>query len=321
MHIIEQKIGNDFEKLNGYILSHLASVIMPTYNHAKYVEQAIKSVIKQTYRPIEIILIDDGSTDDTFRIALSILQELELPFLAIHKQNQGSCVSGINNGISLSHGEFLSILASDDIYFPEKLKKSILLLQKSDAMLVIGQDIHIYEDGNLITGSETNLNSIRNWYMKGSLLKELYLGKDRIQFPYLGITYRKEAFDILGYYDPNIFTEDYDMLFRVASSAIRIEFLPMIVGAHRKLPRSKIYNLRVAQSGERVLRKYASSFWIANRAIAYNKIHQARAWWDIDKKNMVVQLLGGIIKYPLVIRYIFSMILSGFLKGKFSKKI
>ncbi len=308
MQILEQHSGNGFENIQGYLVPGLASVIMPAYNHAGYIQEAIQSVIRQTYRPIEVLLFDDGSSDNTYPLALHSLQASGLPYWIIKKQNQGSCVTGINHGLSLSHGEFVSILSGDDIYYPEKLQSSIGLLQQSDALLVLGQDASMRHDGSLIAGTETNLDVFRYWYEQGCLLKRLYLRKEPLQFPYLGLVFRKEAFDILGYYDPFTFTEDYEMLFRVAYSKIRIAFLTKVVGIHRSGSRSVEYSLRVSQSTERVLRRYAPTFWLANRALAYNEVQEAMLWWKLDKKRAIGPLLRGIFRYPFVVSYIFSML-------------
>lgn len=308
MQIIEQCFGNGYDKVHGYAVPGLASVIVPAYNHAAYISQAIQSIVQQTYRPIEVLVLDDGSQDETYAIALETLQATDIPFLAIRKRNQGSCVTGINNGLSLSHGEFVSILASDDLYYPEKLQASIALLKESGAPLVLAKNISMYENGTLIPGTETNIEIVRKWHDEGRLLEGLYAKEDRIQFPYLGMMFRRDAFDILGYYDPGIFTEDYDMLFRIAASDIRIAFLSQVVGVHRRGDRSLQYMLRVSQDSERVLRKYAPSFWVANKALAYTQVQQAMISWRLDKKRSFSLLALGILRYPPVLLYLISVL-------------
>lgn len=308
MHIIEQCFGNGYEKIHGYAVPGLASVIVPSYNHATYIRQALESIVQQTYRPIEVLLLDDGSQDETYVIALKTLQATDIPFLAIRKQNQGSSVTGINNGLLLSHGEFVSFLASDDLYLPEKLQASIALLKESGALLVLAKNISMHEDGTLIPGTETNIEIVRKWHDEGRLLEGLYAREDRIQFPYLGMMFRRDAFDVLGYYDPGIITEDYDMLFKIAVSDIRISFLSQVVGVHRRGARSLQYLFRVSQDTERVLRKYAPSFWVANKALAYAQVQQAMISWRLDKKRSFSLLVLGLVRYPPTLLYLISVL-------------
>lgn len=100
----------------------LVSVIIPTYNRANSLERAIKSVINQTYKNLEIIVVDDNSTDNTEEIVKSFSDD-RIKYVR-HFQNKGSS-SARNTGIKNSQGEFIAFLDSDDEYLPEKIEKSI----------------------------------------------------------------------------------------------------------------------------------------------------------------------------------------------------
>lgn len=120
------------------------SVIIPTYNRRDYVQEAIDSVLAQTYTDYEIIVIDDGSTDDTGDV---------LPVRygdRIHyewQENQGESVAR-NRGIELAQGEYIAFLDSDDLWLPEKLAKQVVFLETHpDAGSVICQGIVIDESG------------------------------------------------------------------------------------------------------------------------------------------------------------------------------
>jgi glycosyltransferase involved in cell wall biosynthesis len=101
------------------------SVIIPTYNREKYIERAIKSVLEQTYRDYELIIIDDGSTDNTGKILRKYDKKIR-NFSMLH-----SGVSAARNfGISKAHGEWIALLDSDDYWLPEKLEKQMEYLEK-----------------------------------------------------------------------------------------------------------------------------------------------------------------------------------------------
>ena len=106
----------------------LVSVIIPTYNRANTIKTALESVIRQTYSNIEIIVIDDGSTDNTEQVVGSF-SDVRIKYFHT-KLNQGGA-SARNKGISLAKGDFVALLDSDDVWLSDKLKKQIDLLKKS----------------------------------------------------------------------------------------------------------------------------------------------------------------------------------------------
>lgn len=106
----------------------LVSVVMPVYNHARYVGDALKSIIGQNWRPLEIIVIDDGSKDDSLTIINEIIKALPgekgLSVKVIARENKGAH-NTINEGLSLAKGEYIAIINSDDLYLPERLKRCV----------------------------------------------------------------------------------------------------------------------------------------------------------------------------------------------------
>ena len=98
----------------------LVTVIITAYNTEKYVKQAIESVIGQTYQHLEIIVVDDGSTDQTGTIAQSFGDKI----LYVRQENKGE--SGARNtGVMRATGEYISFLDADDYYVPEKIEKEV----------------------------------------------------------------------------------------------------------------------------------------------------------------------------------------------------
>lgn len=102
--------------------SPLISIIIPVYNGADYMREAIDSALAQTYKNIEIIVVNDGSTDngETEKIALSYGDKIRY----FYKEN-GGCASALNFGISQMRGEFFSWLSHDDVYLPQKVENSV----------------------------------------------------------------------------------------------------------------------------------------------------------------------------------------------------
>jgi glycosyltransferase involved in cell wall biosynthesis len=102
----------------------LVSVVIPTYNRAYILGQAIESVLQQTYRPVEVVVIDDGSTDDTRRL----VESFGTPVRYFYQPNAG-VTSARNHGLRVARGEFVALLDSDDRWLPWKLAAQVQLMR------------------------------------------------------------------------------------------------------------------------------------------------------------------------------------------------
>jgi glycosyltransferase involved in cell wall biosynthesis len=118
-------------------MTPLVSVIIPTYNHANFLELALQSVIDQTYHNWEIIVVDNHSTDNTDEI-VNKFKEYNIKLFKIH--NNGIIGASRNLGIKEAKGEWVAFLDSDDIWYKEKLERSINALQENPDVKVISTD-------------------------------------------------------------------------------------------------------------------------------------------------------------------------------------
>ncbi len=116
------------------------SVIMPVYNGEKYLKEAIDSVLNQSYKSFETILIDDGSNDSTAEIAKTYKEDL----IYLYQENAGIAASR-NRGISLAKGEYITFLDADDIWIQNKLyKQKEKLFEDSSLDIIFGMIEHFY---------------------------------------------------------------------------------------------------------------------------------------------------------------------------------
>jgi glycosyltransferase involved in cell wall biosynthesis len=106
------------------VKKHKVSVVIPVYNNASFIGDAIESVLCQTLRPIEIIVVNDGSTDNTS----DILEKCSKRIICIQQENRGPA-SARNNGIRNSKGDFIAFLDSDDMWMPNKLGRQMELFR------------------------------------------------------------------------------------------------------------------------------------------------------------------------------------------------
>lgn len=151
------------------------SVIIPSYNHAQYIENAIESVIKQTYQNWELIIIDDGSTDSTHEV-LNAMPKDDRVTLVLNKDNKRQSAR-LNEALDIATGEFISYLSSDDWYLPQKLEKQIALFKKLDSSygVVYSGGYRYYEDTKRMIEVSTNSQMEKGDILKSLLLKSFFI--------------------------------------------------------------------------------------------------------------------------------------------------
>lgn len=181
------------------------SVIIPTFNSGKYIKEAIESVLRQTYKDLEIIVCDDGSTDDTKKVLERYSEKIRYFF----QKNNGPAAAR-NKGIEHAKGEFIAFLDADDEWLPEKLELQINEILKSDSvgLVTCGRYI-IYENGNSIVFQPEINNLSKQSLLKTLVMKNVIGGGS-------SVLARKACFEKVGLFDEKLLvSEDIDMWFRI----------------------------------------------------------------------------------------------------------
>lgn len=180
----------------------LVSVIIPCYNQAHFLPETIESVLRQTYSRFEIIVVDDGSSDDTSRIAASYKE-----VRAVRQENQG-VAQARNRGLRESSGECVVFLDSDDRLRPRALAAGLEALRRApDAAFSYGSADLIAADGTFLAPSRRRTVEAD---LYASLLRENVMQT-------LGMMFRRDALDATGDFGTGVDgTEDYDLWLRLA---------------------------------------------------------------------------------------------------------
>ncbi|MBI2645459.1 MAG: glycosyltransferase [Deltaproteobacteria bacterium] len=150
------------------MLNDLVSVIIPTFNHAQYITKAIDSILKQNYENIEIIIVDDASTDNTSQL----IQSLPNPRLRYikHEANQGISHAR-NTGLSHANGNFIAFLDSDDWWLPHKLHKQVTIAEEYPEADFICSNGYFKDKNHLLFTTKTKSGIIpfqsNHWPLKG----------------------------------------------------------------------------------------------------------------------------------------------------------
>jgi len=118
----------------------LVSVVIPVYNHGRYLGEAIESILAQSYRPTELIVVDDGSTDDTAAVA----RRFEARVRYVCQQHSGAAAAR-NHGVELARGEYLSFLDADDLWLADKLARQMAAFAHTPGLdMISGHIRHFY---------------------------------------------------------------------------------------------------------------------------------------------------------------------------------
>ncbi|MFH1662242.1 MAG: glycosyltransferase family 2 protein [Candidatus Falkowbacteria bacterium] len=204
--------------------SPLVSVIIPTYNRAGLLKKSVGSVLSQTFKDFEIIIINDGSTDNTENVIKSF-NDSRIKYIK-NKKNRGAGAAR-NIGIKIARGDYIAFQDSDDEWLPEKLKKQIEVFKS------VSPSVGVVYSGYLLFKNNKKIYIPLKKYKKrsGNIHKELLSGS------FVGTStmlVKKECFEKVGMFDENLDTlEDWELAIRL-SKDYRFKFLktPLLLANH-----------------------------------------------------------------------------------------
>lgn len=193
----------------------LITVLIPAYNVEKYIKDAIESIIAQTYSNLEIIVVDDCSTDNTY----SILEEIKCyePRLKLFRNNENlGIVKTLNFGLSVSNGEYIVRMDGDDLCSPFKFEKQLEFLLNTDDIALVGCDVICIDENNKVLNhviTSHNVECTRKLLKYVSPVLHIWMCK-------------REIYTILGGYRELGGAEDYDFLLRLNALGYKFYNLP-----------------------------------------------------------------------------------------------
>jgi glycosyltransferase involved in cell wall biosynthesis len=273
-------------------------VIIPAYNAARYLPTAIESVMAQTFEDWRILLVDDGSTDETSTIIAPYRQRLGEKLLYLPKAN-GGLPAARNTAIRHSTAEFLALLDADDIWLPNRLEESLKVFEgRPQVGLSYGYISRVDPDGVLIdTFAERQLNG-EGWIAPHIYTRAVYL-------PCPTITFRKRCVDEVGMFDETMrATEDRDLWLRIALK-YELALVPHLIAYYRTSPASMTTDsdrMLVAQM-QFIDKHYGAKGcgWIARRK-ALSGIYKQRAETFSNRRQpwkAIESALRSLLYYPL----------------------
>lgn len=201
------------------------SVVVPSYNHAPFVEKCLRSIMGQTLHPAELIVIDDGSNDDSPQIIERVLNNCPFPSELIARQNKGLCAT-LNEGFERCRaGEYFAYLASDDAWLPDFLRARAELLQsRPNAVLGYGHT-YIVDERNRVIECTSDWARYRDGNVRQMLL--------RTTAPFSPtVLYRRTALERHRWNEASKL-EDYELYLRLSADG-DFAFDPSVLSAWRR---------------------------------------------------------------------------------------
>jgi glycosyltransferase involved in cell wall biosynthesis len=197
----------------------IVSVIIPSYNHANYIAKAVQSVLNQMLGDLELIVVDDGSSDQS----MQVLSTFSDPRLKIYSQSNQGAHAAINRGLELATGEYLTILNSDDMYYPQRLEKLVGTLKKYPGVGMIGSYIHVIDQVGNSLGIKHGYHDLSPWvlphpeksFRNGADLK-LVLLTENYWATTSNYLFRQSCFKQVGSFRPLRYAHDWDFALRMA---------------------------------------------------------------------------------------------------------
>lgn len=280
----------------------LVSVAIPCYNHAEFVQETIQSIIDQDYQNIELIIIDDGSTDNSVEKIEEMVDACKKRFKRFEfrcRPNKGLSAT-LNEMISWSSGKYFSACASDDILYPKATRLCVELLEsRDDCGMCHAYTESIYKKPNIYT---TNIKDKEFTF-------EQLINKNQIAA--LSVVIRKDVFDVVGGFDESLYIEDWDMWLRILHAGYKIGFVNEIIGFYRYHENniSKDY-VKMELASDQILNKWKKSIHYKS-ALINEKIRRFYFYSDQNKKQSLIYLktalshinnyysLFGLVKFLL----------------------
>jgi glycosyltransferase involved in cell wall biosynthesis len=279
----------------------LVSIICLCYNQGRFVRETVLSVINQTYLNIELIVVDDGSSDNSVEVISQLGKEYpSIKFLPL-QSNVGNC-RAFNQGFKLSTGAFVLDLAADDVLVHDRIEKQVRYFQNLDASygVIFTDAVYIDESGKFLKRHYESL-------MKNRLLTAVPVGdvyKDIISRYFIctpTMLSRREVFEILNGYDEALSYEDFDFCVRAARNykfAFLDEQLTMVRKVHNSMSTKlytksdkqlestflvckKIVSLNRSEDERKALRKRLK--YELRHAVMTNNLREAKLFFDFLK--------------------------------------
>lgn len=228
------------------------SIVMICYNHEKYIGEAINSILSQTYSDFELIIVDDGSKDNTLKI---IREYDDSRIIVVEQENSGPSIA-LNTGINKSRGQFIAFMSGDDVSFPNRLETQIEQIESQQADMIFCLPQIIGPDSNILDNSICHVFFDRNFETTADLYRELFYFGNFLCAPTCFC--RRTAIEKIGRYKRGLIQlQDFDYLIRACKKELVVKLHKDPLLQYRYLFGA---NLSDSQNTDRILLETATMY-------------------------------------------------------------
>lgn len=274
------------------------SVVIPVYNASKFLRETLGHVFAQTFKDYEVIVVDDGSTDNSVGVVEEMAEQYARTVRIIRQANRGAAAAR-NTGARVAQGQYLAFLDADDIWYPQKLDREVEVLTKDQAAIMVWSNYDVVDGiGRLVRFGSVAHQLTR--YDDSPLTK--LLGQETRCVHLSAMLVRRTVFEQIGGFDPDVFpVEDYDTAFRLFNFG-RCVFLKENLAAYRNHSEG-VSKVGLMHGSEMFLRKleriYADD--VVKRRLVYvllGDLYSDWGWQEIsagrcsEGRRRLIQSLG-----------------------------
>lgn len=198
------------------------SVVIPSFNHAQFLPDAVNSVLQQTEHDMELIVVDDGSRDNS----LEVLSRFKDPRLKVFPQDNQGAHAAINRGLSLACGEYLAVLNSDDVYHTQRIENLVAILEHDPNVGLASSYIEVIDSNSKVLGIKHGYQDLEPWQLdhpeysfrndddlRSALLTENYLSTTS------NLVFTRSVFEKVGSFRKLRYAHDWDFIQRLSMHA------------------------------------------------------------------------------------------------------
>jgi glycosyltransferase involved in cell wall biosynthesis len=271
----------------------LVSIVVPSFNQGQFISETLRSCLEQSYRPIEILVQDGGSTDDT----ISVLRSLEVPELSWISEPDKGVVDAVNKGLSRAKGDILSIQSSDDLFLGGAIETAVDALSHDQTIGFVYGDVELIDEESRVIGAD----------VQGPFDLAMYFGR-LMYVPQPGTFFTRKALTVVGGWRAEFcYTPDADFWFRIALH-FQVCKLNRLMARYRYHPLQRDrQRASISRDWERMVRNLMANESLDSRTCRYarsgiflarHRYADPQQWWTRTKA-----LYGALFVNPAAVTH------------------
>lgn len=260
----------------------LVSVIIPSYNAEKFVEQAVRSIMEQTYWNLEIICINDYSKDSTGSILQKLAKE-DSRIIYVENEENLKLPKTLNKGIALAKGEYIARMDADDIALPERIERQVSFLLESPDIDIVGTNVFTIDESGYF------LNYTSNMVRTSQEIAKKIAWKTCLLHP---TVLAKSSFfrDLHGFDESLLYAEDYDLWIRATLDGKKIANIPDVLLKYR-VHKNQMSDVKFNKRNANIVRGFLWKYFLQTKNIffLFGCLLQTRLFYYLVRKTSSIR--------------------------------